>query len=429
MAFDTVSNCEESKDSWLLESAAMGNTAGALQAPGARSRAWVELDRAALEHNTAFLRSRLPEGCRLMPAVKADAYGHGAVPISRELNRLGVDAFCVACAAEGISLRQAGITGEILVLGYTSPEDFPLLRSFRLSQTVTDHPYALTLNRFGKAIHVHIGIDTGMHRVGIRCENLEEIAQVCGMENLIIDGLFTHLPASDSPLPQDRAYTRRQITAFYQVVTALRQKGFPCPGLHILASYGIMNLLRGRADTLAGQENSSEKSGENFSDEMLAADYVRPGIILHGLLSTETDSRKWAGTLRPVLSLKTRVASVRLLHAGEPAGYGLAFTARRDTPIATISIGYADGLPRALSHGNGSVLIHGCRAPIIGRICMDQTLVDISAVPHVQTGDEVVVMGTSGSLEITAGQIAAQCDTITNEILSRLGTRLGRVLV
>ena len=304
-----------------------------------------------------------------------------------------------------------------------------LLRSFRLSQTVTDHPYALTLNRFGKAIHVHIGIDTGMHRVGIRCENLEEIAQVCGMENLIIDGLFTHLPASDSPLPQDRAYTRRQITAFYQVVTALRQKGFPCPGLHILASYGIMNLLRGWADTLAGQENSSEKSGENFSDEMLAADYVRPGIILYGLLSTETDSRKWAGTLRPVLSLKTRVASVRLLHAGEPAGYGLAFTARRDTPIATISIGYADGLPRALSHGNGSVLIHGCRAPIIGRICMDQTLVDISAVPHVQTGDEVVVMGTSGSLEITAGQIAAQCDTITNEILSRLGTRLGRVLV
>ena len=215
----------------------------------------------------------------------------------------------------------------------------------------------------------------------------------------------------------------------YQVVTALRQKGFPCPGLHILASYGIMNLLRGWADTLAGQENSSEKSGENFSDEMLAADYVRPGIILYGLLSTETDSRKWAGTLRPVLSLKTRVASVRLLHAGEPAGYGLAFTARRDTPIATISIGYADGLPRALSHGNGSVLIHGCRAPIIGRICMDQTLVDISAVPHVQTGDEVVVMGTSGSLEITAGQIAAQCDTITNEILSRLGTRLGRVLV
>lgn len=421
MNLDTVSEFEHSEGKDIILDIP--------QNPGARSRAWIELDGAALEHNVAFLRSRLPQGCRLMPAVKADAYGHGAVPIARELSRLGVDAFCVACAAEGIELRRAGIHGEILVLGCTPPEDFPLLDAFRLTQTVIDYPYALALNRFGRTLHVHIGIDTGMHRLGIRCENLEEIAQVCGMKNLAVDGLFTHLPASDSPLPQDRAYTLGQIAAFYRVVDTLRQKGFPCPGLHILASYGIMNLLRGKADTAARQETPPLEGEENFSDEMLGADYVRPGIMLYGLLSTESDSRKWNGALRPVLSLKTRTASVRVLHAGEPAGYGLAFTARQDTPIATVSIGYADGLPRALSHGNGSVLIHGCQAPIIGRICMDQTLVDISAVPQVRTGDEVVVIGRSGSLEITAGQIATQCDTITNEILSRLGPRLGRVLV
>lgn len=394
-----------------------------------KSRAWIELDAAALEHNVNFLRSRLPENCRLMPAVKAEAYGHGAVLISRELNRLGVDAFCVACPSEGIQLRKNGIKGEILVLGYTSPEDFPLLYRYQLAQIVLDYPYAQVLNRFGKTLHVHIGIDTGMHRLGIRCENLEQIKEVYRMENLIIDGLFSHLCASDSPLPEHRAFTEKQIRAFHQTIALLKKEGYPCPGLHLLASYGILNLLR----TEPGQAASSPREAADLQNawepKALAADYVRPGIVLYGVLGTESDSLLWKDSLRPVLSLKAKVTSVRPLYAGESAGYGITFTAKQDRKLATISIGYADGLPRELSGGRGSVLINGCKAPIIGRICMDQLSADVSEIENIQAGDTAVIIGKSGKHEITVGQLADQCGTITNEILSRLGGRLERILL
>lgn len=390
------------------------------------SRAWVEVDASALEHNVAFLRSLLPDKCRLMPAVKAEAYGHGAVLVARQLNLLGIDAFSVACASEGVALRKAGVRGTLLILGYTSPEDFPLLARYRLTQTVVDYPYARALNQWGQTVHVHIGIDTGMHRLGIRCENVEEVEAVYRMENLKIDGLFTHLSASDSDQPEDIAFTDSQITAFYQLVDILQKDGFPCPGLHLLASYGILNLLRDRESA----EDLRQAGGDSaLSREKIGADYVRPGIALYGILSTEEDSSPWRDKLLPVLSLKARVASVRTLYAGEAAGYGLAFTAAEDTQIAAITIGYADGLPRDLSCENGNVLINGCTAPIIGRICMDQTIVNVSGIPDVRPGDTAVIIGRSGPLEITAGQIAAQCGTITNEILSRLGSRLDKILV
>lgn len=418
-AHETLGDCSEDKAAFKEEACDMAGKSRP------DSRAWIELSASALERNVAFLRSRLPKSCRLMPAVKAEAYGHGAVIISRLLNCLDVDAFSVACVSEGIALREAGIKGEILVLGYTSPADFPLLRRYHLIQTVADYPYAEELDHFGQTLHVHIGIDTGMRRLGIRCEDMEEIKAVCKMENLIVDGLFTHLPVSDSSRPQDRAFTEGQVRAFYQMVDALRSQGFSCSTLHLLASYGIMNLLWGRSETVDAPARA-EKDG--ISDSMLAADYVRPGIALYGMLSTREDSRRWQDLLHPVLSLKAKVASVRMLYAGESAGYGLAFTAKEDMRIATIAIGYADGLPRALSHGNGSVLIDGCKAPIIGRICMDQTLVDVSGIPRIQSGDIAVIIGKSGTLEITAGDLAEQCGTITNEILSRLGSRLDRIL-
>lgn len=380
----------------------------------ARLRAWIELDMAALEQNVRFLQSLIPKGCRLMPAVKANAYGHGAVPVARSLNRLGVNAFCVACAAEGVELRKAGIKGEILILGYTSPHLFPLLRRHRLSQTVLDYPYAECLQESGVSLHVHIAVDTGMHRLGIRCEDTEQIAAVYEMKNLVVDGIFTHLSACDSDDPQNRAFTERQITAFFQVTERLKAAGCPCRGLHLLSSYGILNYPGA------------------------AADYVRPGIALYGLLSREEDSRRlWTAgntntsipSLRPVLTLKARVTSVRTLHSGESAGYGLAFTAEREMKAAVLSIGYADGLPRALSGGRGRVLINGYSAPVIGRVCMDQTLVDVSGIPEIAQGDTAVLIGVSGAEEITAGELAACCDTITNEILSRLGERLDRISV
>lgn len=370
-----------------------------------RGRAWIELSKEALRNNVAALRSRLPDHCRLMPAIKADAYGHGAVLLAGELNRMGVNSFCVACAAEGAELRTHGVKGEILVLGFTHEEQFDLLYKYQLMQTVIDYDYAEKLNRYHKKLHVHIGIDTGMHRLGERSENIELLCKIYEMKNLVVDGLFTHLCTADTDQQQDQEFTRFQARAFYDVIDALKERGYPCPKLHLLSSYGVVNYPE------------------------FAEDYARVGIALYGLLSTKEDTLKWKEVLTPVLSLKVRVATVKNLYAGESAGYGLQFTANRDMKIATLAIGYADGLPRALSNGVGKVLINGAEAPVIGRICMDQTLVDVSGVPDIRSGDTAVIIGRSGGKEISACDLAEQTGTITNEILSRMGKRLVRILV
>lgn len=244
-----------------------------------------------------------------------------------------------------------------------------------------------------------------MHRLGERSENIKKIMAVYGLEHLIVDGLYTHLSASDTLQMYGRAYTSLQAEAFCRTVAALREQGYPCPKLHMLASYGVLNYPE------------------------LAGDYARVGIALYGVLSTKEDTVRWQEELQPVLSLKARIAAVKVLYQGESAGYGPAFTAARDMKIAVLAIGYADGLPRALSGGVGSVLIHGQRAPVIGRICMDQTIVDVTGIGDVKTGDTAVLIGRSGSMEISVCDIAAQAGTITNEILSRMGARLERVMV
>lgn len=368
-------------------------------------RAWIEIDHKALQHNVSMLRSMLPPSCKLMPAVKADAYGHGALLLSDELQKMGVSAFCVASVQEGATLRRHGIDGEILILGYTHPQEFPLLCQYQLAQTVIDYSYAKQLNNYGASIHVHIGVDTGMHRIGERSENAGQIAAIFAMEHLMVDGMFTHLCTSDTQSPRGQAYTDAQVNAFFQLLSDLKKRGITCPKIHMLASYGIFNYPQ------------------------LAGDYARVGIALYGVLSTAADTRQWQGKLQPVLSLKARIATVKTLYAGESAGYGIQFTAGSDMQIATIAIGYADGLPRALSCGAGSVLIKGHRAPIIGRICMDQAIVDISGIEGVQAGDTAVIIGRSGTLEISACDLAQQAGTISNEILSRLGARLERILV
>ncbi len=429
MESDSYATEEDFPEEQSESHAGYGEAADSLHRASPASRAWIEVDTRALAHNVDTLRARLPQGCRLMPAVKAQGYGHGAVLISRELNALGVDAFCVAGIGEAIELREADIRGEILILGYTPPEDFPLLAQYQLIQTVIDYPYACLLSQAEADIHVHIGIDTGMHRLGIRCEEIDDIRAVYDLPHIVIDGLFTHLCASDSPLPEHRAFTEAQVRAFYQVVDYLKDAGCPCPSLHLLASYGLLTLLQGRSGLREEQSRRFAERRIASAELKLAADYVRPGIALYGVMSTEADTGPWKGILKPVLSLKAKVVSVRPLYAGEGAGYGIAFTAEEDMRIAAVSIGYADGLPRELSHGKGSVLIGGHRAPIIGRICMDQTIVDVSGIPRIQPGDTAVIIGADRGEEITAGQIAEQCGTITNEILSRLGARLDRVTV
>ncbi|MGW8114806.1 serine racemase VanT catalytic subunit [Caproicibacterium sp. NSD3] len=370
-----------------------------------RSRAWIELDRDALRHNVEVLQKLLPNGCELMPAVKANAYGHGAVLISRELNRLGIKAFCVATVSEGIELRENGIVGEILVLGYTHPMQFPLLKRYDLTQTVIDLPYAEILNKYGQKVKVHIAVDTGMHRLGEPCRNIENICKMFNLHNLKIEGIYTHLCADDTDSPQDRAFTLEQGRAFYNMISQLKERGFGYPKTHLLASYGLIN----------------------YSE--LGGDYARIGIALYGVLSTQADRERCSISLRPVLSVKARVTALKALRKGESAGYGLQFVADCDTKIAVLAIGYADGIPRSLSCGVGNVLIKGTKVPIIGRICMDQMLVNVSNISNVKAGDVAVIIGQSRDEKITACDLAEQTGTISNEILSRLGERLERQMI
>lgn len=369
-----------------------------------KGRAWVELNAENLRHNVAQLRALLPKGCELMPVLKANAYGHGAAIIAKELQKIGVQAFCVATAPEGVELQKNGVCGEILILGYTHPEQFSLLRRYRLTQTVVDFDYAQVLNGYGKEICVHIGVDTGMHRLGENWENLNRIRHIFHMRNLRVDGIFTHLCAADGENEKDKAFTFMQRQRFYRVVGSLETAEHINLKAHILGSYGLLHYPE------------------------LAGNYARIGIALYGVLSSGEDWSRCPVNLRPVLSLKARVASVKKLSAGESAGYNRAFTALRETRTATLAIGYADGLPRALSCGVGSVLINGQCAPIIGRICMDQTLVDVTDIPDVSPGDVAIIVGKSGGKSISACDLAKQAGTITNEILSRLGPRLERVL-
>ncbi len=372
--------------------------------PSPTNRAWIELDMVALQKNVRFLQSKLPEGSVLMPAVKADAYGHSAVLISRELNRLGINHFCVACIDEGVELRRNGVKGEILILGYTHPDAFPILARYKLTQTVIDYAYACQLNNYGRKLHVHIGIDTGMHRLGTRSENIDDIISIFNMRGLIIDGMYTHLSISDSLFPRAKAFTRNQAECFYETIDRLTASGYKVPKIHLQASYGLLNYPE------------------------LGGDYARVGIALYGVLSAKEDTDKYSNLLAPVLSLKTRVASVRTLQKDESAGYGMAFTAAKETKIATLSIGYADGLPRNLSNGVGSVLINGHKAKIAGRICMDQTIIDVTDVPYVTPGDIATIIGISGNEAISVTEIAEETHTITNEVLSRLGSRLARIV-
>ncbi len=240
--------------------------------------------------------------------------------------------------------------------------------------------------------------------MGERAEHREQLNKIFAMKNLNIQGAFTHLCADDTNNPAAVAFTQKQAEVFFDTVEFLKKQGLPCPKLHLQSSYGVLNYPE------------------------LAGDYARVGIALYGVRSSLEDLDKASPHLKPVLALKARITSIKVLYPGESAGYGLTFTAKRQMKIATLAIGYGDGLPRSLSCGAGSVLINGCQAAIIGRICMDQTTVDVTDIPGVHAGEAAVIIGRCGNEEITVYELAQKTDTITNEILSRLGERLERVI-
>ena len=369
-----------------------------------RGRAWIELNTDNLIYNVKQFQKLLPKKCMIMPAIKANAYGHGVEIIGMELQSMGIHNFCVASVDEAIELRKAGIIGQILILGYTPPYRFTDLSYYSLTQTVVDFSYAKQLNDYGKPIDVHVGIDTGMHRLGERYDNIETIINIWKLDNLKIKGVFSHLCVSDGESDMERKYTLKQIENFNHVIYSLHQRGIEGFKTHIQGSYGVLNY------------------------PSLKFDYARLGIALYGVLSSPNDSIISEIKLKPVLSLKARIACVKQLHKGEAIGYGFTYKARKEMRIAAVSIGYADGIPRELSN-KGFVLINGIRADIAGRICMDQLMVDVTGIQGVSYGDEVIFIGKSGDSEIFAADLANSIDTISNELLSQLGNRLGRIAI
>lgn len=363
-------------------------------------RAYLEIDLNNLEHDVKVLKRAMPQKCELMAVVKAEAYGHGLYEIATHLNKIGVKAFAVATIDEGIKLRQYGVLGEILILGYTAPARAKELRKYDLTQTLIDYKYALLLDKQGYNVMTHIKVDTGMHRLGFDAKDIEKISAVFSMKHIKVSGIYTHLCAADSIDEKDIFFTNVQIESFYNLLNQLKEKGITIPKIHIQSSYGLLNYPE------------------------LKCDYVRVGVSLYGVLSSPNDRTKLHLDLRPVLSLKSRVILLREIKKGESVGYSRSFVANRDSLIALLPVGYADGYPRNLSCGKSYVLINGHQAPVVGKICMDQLAVDVTDIPNVKTGSIATLIGKDGKEEITAPMVAESAESITNELLSRMGHRL-----
>ena len=368
------------------------------------SRAWVEVDSATLLDNARRLEEFMPESTHLMAVLKADAYGHGAVRSALELNRIGVNAFAVACCAEGVELRRAGVRGLILILGYTDVNEWRTLARYRLTQCGVDAAYVHELSAAAKrTVSVHLKVDTGMHRLGESWEHVDDIAGCYSLPHVRVTGMFTHLCVSDSLSEGDVGFSNTQLERFFSLAGELERRGINPGELHTQSSYGIVN----------------------YPDRRCA--YGRAGVALYGVKSDEHDGVKAWPELAPALSLKARIGLVRDVPAGDSVGYGREFVAERPSKLAVLPIGYGDGVFRCAMHGGAEALVRGVRCPIVARICMDQLCLDVTDVPGVARGDVATFIGRDGAGQISCEEFAARCGTITNEVLSRLGKRLPKV--
>jgi len=369
-------------------------------------RTWAEIDLGALEHNFLALKALLPHGCKLLAPVKANAYGHGAAPIARKLEEIGCDMLAVACAAEAAELRQAGVSLPILCLGNTLGEYADVLFSNNVIQAVGDLETALALSeaavREDTTIRVHIKLDTGMSRLGFFWSGeednsavLEQLCRVFSLPGLAVTGMFTHFSDADG----SEEYTMEQFTRFLDARDSLAARGHTVPLLHCAAS----------AATIC------------FPCTHL--DMVRPGIALYGHYPDESLSGLVDEGLRPVMSVKSRVAAVRPLPKGTCVSYGRTAVLERDSVLAVLPIGYGDGLPRSLSN-RMYFLLHGVPCPIVGRVCMDMCMVDVTHLPGVKAGDIATIY--DGNL---AQQAANLTGTIVYELLCDVSPRVPRVYI
>ena len=341
-----------------------------------------------------------------MAVVKADAYGHGDKRISVAAQKAGVTRFAVSNINEALNLRHAGVTGEILILGYTPEEMVSVLQEYGITQTVHSLEYAQKLDNAVEVgvVKVHIKVDTGMNRIGFpqneQHDSFEDILQVNKLSGLNCCGIFTHFSCADSYSEEDVEYTKRQMKYLDELIDRLENQGIRFEVIHAQNSAGTINYPNPRYNC------------------------ARVGISMYGL--DPSGEMKGKADMKPVLEWKTAVSLVKNIPAGSQVSYGRTFTASQNMKVATLAIGYADGYYRCFS-SKADVLIHGIRCRILGRVCMDQMIVDVTNVEDVQMGDVATLIGEDGNEKITADELAALADTINYEVVCSISRRVPRV--
>jgi alanine racemase len=363
---------------------------------------WAEIDLDAIDFNVRAIKKYVGKSVKIIAVVKANAYGHGAVPVSRTALEAGAEMLAVHRAIEGVELRKSGIEAPILIMGYTPPDGAEMVVGWRLTPSLTTLEFARALSMHASAqkivVPVHVKVDTGMNRYGLQPD--EVVAFLLALRDLpgiFLEGLFTNFATADWA---DQTNARSQVVVFDDVRRAAVQAGFDIPILHTANSAATMSLPESHFNA------------------------VRPGNAMYGM----EPSTEWLPVfeIHPALSLKSQVSNIHELASGAGVSYGRTFVAQKPTQVALVSIGYGDGFHRILSN-KGSVLIGGRRAPIIGRVCMDQLVVNIDGIPGVKLDDEAVILGQQGQECIRATEVAALASTINYEVTTSLLPRVTRI--
>ena len=376
---------------------------------------WAEINLEAYAHNIRELKRLTRPPARLMAVVKANGYGHGAVEVAREALQNGAQYLGVARINEAIPLREAGLEVPILIFGYSPPDLAPVLMDYELTQTVYSLSTASALSeqatRKGKKINIHLKVDSGMGRLGFLLETTNgnphdnaaqnparEIEAITRLPGLTVEGIFTHFATADSA---DKSYADLQLDRFMDLLNRLQREGLEPPLRHAANSGALIDM-----------------PGSHL-------DMVRPGIATYGLYPSNEVNKRIVD-LKPVMTLKSKIIHLKRVAPGFNISYGITFQTKNHTTIATVPVGYADGFNRLLS-SRGHMLIHGRRVPIVGRVCMDLTMLDVGGISEVALEDEVVVFGEQGNEAVTADKIASSLDTINYEVVSTITGRVPRV--
>ena len=365
---------------------------------------WAEIDLDCLSHNVREIRKRVGEKVKIAAVVKANGYGHGCLEMSGELLSLGVDMICVSSINEAFEIRKEHKEAEILVLGFIPLENLSKAINFDITHTVFSYSQGLALNEAakisGKNVKIHIKIDTGMNRTGFHPDeqSISEIVELSKLDELVIQGIYSHLATADE---KDKSFAFAQFQLFNNFVKELEGKGLNIPIKHISNSAAVIDLPE------------------------MNLDMVRPGIILYGIYPSD-EVKKSEILLKPVMTLKARVNFVKTLKEDGGISYGLTYRGKKGQRIATIPIGYADGYTRLLSNV-GEVLIGGIKSKVVGTICMDQCMLDVTKIQGIEVGTEAILFGTDGKDEINVSEVAERCGEIPYELLCAIGRRVPRV--